>query len=329
MRKIEKKMKRNFEQEKIEISKKVASDLDVNGYEVVTACTPDQVSKLNALFDADLAKLGTGIDTSNYATMDVKNRPGIASVGIFKDPDSGFGQSKSVWEARRICADIFRQKLNAVKVSTSYDGACLWPNWAKFKSAKDKKRNKTKSSWWHVDQCLFKSQFCLQGMLLLTDATISTGGFYVVPGSHKIHEQVLTETGNHNKKENFIPLPPPSEIKCVDAQEKFVEAKAGDLILWNSKLMHTSKPGVGTSEHDPDCLRKAIYISMVPTDTLSQDDHKFRNKMVDQGDMTNHWCTKPEMKRESLSYPRHKSFPQLSSAALPSAEINKNYSELF
>ena len=304
------------------------------GYQVAPILQPGQVEELVEIFDADLASIGTGMKTNDVRTMDVRARPGIASVGILKDPKCGFAHSRSMWIARDASANTFRDLLGENEIVSSLDTGGLWPNWNLFKSAKDKKRNKTKSSWWHVDQCLTNTDVCYQGMLLLTDATINTGGFAVVPGSHKRHADVLKAFGKDDSKSNFITLGTPEEanvkLSGIGAEPigggLLVEAKAGSLILWNSKTMHTSIPGVNPG-NEP-VIRRVCYVSMVPRSHLTKKDDEFRRKAIVDEISTNHWCVRPKMKRETLAYPRHKSFPALKSAAMPMEEVFQKYSEL-
>jgi hypothetical protein len=75
--------------------------------------------------------------------------------------------------------------------------------------------------------------FGTQGILYLTDTAANQGALTVVPGFHKIIENWLTELPqNVNPREaDFNPF-----------AQKSIAANAGDFIIWNHKLPHSSSP---------------------------------------------------------------------------------------
>lgn len=75
--------------------------------------------------------------------------------------------------------------------------------------------------------------FGTQGILYLTDTAANQGALTVVPGFHKKIENWLTEL-----PENINPR----EVDLSASSLKPIAANAGDFIIWNHKLPHSSSP---------------------------------------------------------------------------------------
>lgn len=127
--------------------------------------------------------LDMGINMTNPKTW--HNWPGNSSNGIICD--HGIGQSEFMWNIRVKVKNVFEtlyfrnpdepwNKQNR-GLMTSFDGACAFrpsivSNW------------KTKRGLYHVD----KDQ-CIQGLVNLFDSDSETGGFVVLPKSHKRYDR--------------------------------------------------------------------------------------------------------------------------------------------
>jgi Phytanoyl-CoA dioxygenase (PhyH) len=90
----------------------------------------------------------------------------------------------------------------------------------------------------HWDMSLARPiPFGTQGILYLTDTAANQGALTVVPGFHKFIEswlQSLPETIN------------PRETNFSDFNPTPIPANAGDFIIWNSKLPHSSSPNTAS-----------------------------------------------------------------------------------
>lgn len=171
------------------------------------------------------------------------------------DPDNGilsgfgFNHSEFLWFIRQRpkVRQAFEAVWNSTNLLVSYDGANFFrphahpagdPTW------------KTSGGWWHVDQNGNKpgheGKCCVQGVVLLTDADASSGGLCVIPGSHREFTNLCQRNAlaKANKSVDYIPIP---YDDAVLDQEKgwsgvLVGAKAGDMILWDSRTVHCNTP---------------------------------------------------------------------------------------
>merc|ERR1719316_1926134 len=104
-------------------------------------------------------------------------------------------------------------------------------------------RSKCLSSWQRW-ACLF------QGLVTFTDATPATGGLCVIPGSHRNFEAVCQRAYSHQLPCDFVPVQQGDPV--FDLGGKLVCAKAGDLLLWDSRCVHCNTPGVTETENTDD-----------------------------------------------------------------------------
>jgi len=95
-------------------------------------------------------------------------------------------------------------------------------------------------------------ELAVQGVLCLTDTTAEMGGFRCVPGFHRVLADWIAEQPADRDPWNpdLSRLPAGMEVTPV-------EARAGDLIIWNQKLAHGNGRNEGTRP------RLAQYISML------------------------------------------------------------------
>jgi len=121
---------------------------------------------------------------------------------------------------------------------------------------------RTEGSWWHVDQNAFlpgmRGRMSVQGLVTFTDATPATGGLCVVPGSHLQHEEVSERACGEKLPANFLPVQGGDPV--LGAGGRLVCARAGDLLLWDSRCVHCNTPGSIEEDEDEEqqqtCLPK-------------------------------------------------------------------------
>ena len=99
-----------------------------------------------------------------------------------------------------------------------------------------------------MDQNPFKKRglHCVQGMIPFLEVTKDIGGLQLVPRSHveDVQEQIRQENPDKKMSRDFVKV----------SDEKYqpgaivVEASAGDLILWDSRVIHGSKVGPSVLE---------------------------------------------------------------------------------
>jgi hypothetical protein len=80
---------------------------------------------------------------------------------------------------------------------------------------------------------------------------------------------------------------------------KLVQCQSGDLVLWDSRLVHCNSPSIVPEERDPnqpvDLLRIVAYVSMSPTTFIrgqTVDQFRKKRKLYAQNNCTlSHWST--------------------------------------
>ena len=297
---------------------------DDNGHVVIRDIISSfDTEKLKNTFLTDIENMvENGIKRDDPSTFTKPNRPGVCSVGIIKDPDSGFAHSLTAYTARKLSTPFFKTLYHTDKLQSSFDGGSIYPNW-KFLP-----NERTKPSWLHIDQGhSLKDINCSQALLTLLPANETTGSLLVVPKSHKRHPEILGSIPY--TKKNYIPLNKDNEIhkKIVeDTGLHLVSAPAGSLIVWNSRTIHSNTCALKKPTSNEAYLRLAIYVCMMPT-REDEETLKFRKEALDNYYQTNHWTFKPAIKKEHLAYPRHKNFPKLKSVALDKNYIKQHFSE--
>lgn len=123
---------------------------------------------------------------------------------------------------------------------------------------------------------------CVQGLVTFTDATPETGGLCVIPGSHKGFKELCQRAHSHRLPGDFVPVQAGDPV--FELGGRLVCAKAGDLLLWDSRCVHCNTPGVGEpgtlgagSDSKTDAaaaaelLRVVGYVCMTPAGWASRD----------------------------------------------------------
>jgi len=104
----------------------------------------------------------------------------------------------------------------------------------------------TDGGWYHVDQNGTKAggvgRVCVQGLVTLSDASEDTGGLVVIPGSHKQHKTMCQRSKVAKAMGDFVPVTVGDPL--LDNGASLVCAKAGDLIVWDSRTVHCNTPAL-------------------------------------------------------------------------------------
>jgi hypothetical protein len=88
---------------------------------------------------------------------------------------------------------------------------------------------------------------------------------------------------------DFVSIPVDNPI--LHGTRKLVTAKAGDLLLWDSRTIHCSSPATRTPETSTDDLLRAVaYICMTPERLVTDKSIIWQRKMAyELGLTTTHW----------------------------------------
>ncbi|CAF3425921.1 unnamed protein product [Rotaria socialis] len=231
--------------------------------------------------------------------------PGFTTHGVVNN--CGIGQSDFMWNIRSNpnVKRVFSQIWNTNQLLVSFDGCGIFRDWRYDATWK------TKGGWFHVDQnpVCKPDRCCIQGFVSLTNQNENTGGFIAIPNSHLRFAELATLTRG---KRDFVMIP--RDHRILDngqAIGKLVQCQAGDLVLWDSRLVHCNSPAFAIQERrddEPvDFLRIAAYVSMSPPvfirDYTLEQFRKQRKSIVENNCTLTHWSTELQQTRERGDLP--------------------------
>jgi hypothetical protein len=200
-----------------------------------------------------------------------------------------------MWNIRsnRNVKRVYSQIWNTDQLLVSFDGCGVFRNWHY------NPKWKTNGGWYHVDQNPIQkpNRCCIQGFVSLTNQNETTGGLIVVPKTHLRFAQ-LNDLARRPKDFIMIPHDHPilNEGKAIG---KLIQCQAGDLVLWDSRLVHCNSPAFITEEQQQnelvDFLRIVAYVSMSPTTFVNgytiNEFRKERKLLVENNCTLSHWST--------------------------------------
>jgi hypothetical protein len=150
-------------------------------------------------------------------------------------------QTKGPWVVRSSEAirSVFAHIWKTDELLVSMDSVLMWLPWWH------------ESSWQpvseglHIDQNPYRKpeRCCVQGMVPLLDVTDTSGGLEVVPFSHTLDSQANIKGLHPQWQRNVSDWCVIRERHKDSAEPVLLRAKAGDLILWDSRLIHGGKVG--------------------------------------------------------------------------------------
>jgi len=256
--------------------------LEEHGY-VVIRSVADAVELQTAeslLFDFMRENAGWHREDSSSWTDESLNRvsaDGLANGIINK---RGAGHSDLSWYVRTLprVREVFAHVWGTSELLTSYDAFGLFRPWHSGKFMK------TLGGWLHADQCSPGRQ-CIQGLLSLYDQDHTTGGFTVIPGSHRRFDEVSAQ---HTTAEEYIRLTEESPV--WQAPHRIVHMRAGDFVLWDSRCVHCNSPAVEMPSTPVDrLLRAVVYVCMTPKAMASPEIIDQRINYYNMSKTTSHW----------------------------------------
>ncbi|CAF0806442.1 unnamed protein product [Adineta ricciae] len=230
------------------------------------------------------------------------NWPGNPRFGLIAE--CGVGQSDFMWNVRsnRNTKRVYSQIWNTNELLVSLDGCGIYRNW------RYEPQWKTVTGWYHVDQNpVSKPDRCaIQGFVSLTDQNETTGGLILFPGTHLRFNELVDVV---RREKDFIPIPSDHPVlNRGRAIGKFIHCRAGDLVVWDSRVIHCNSPAFvdreQLSDQPNELIRIVAYVSMGPTTfvrdyTLGQF-QKQRKLMVQNNCTLTHWTF--ELTKESTGF---------------------------
>ena len=133
------------------------------------------------------------------------------------------------------------------------------------------------------------------------DATEDTGGFCLIPRSHKDFEALCKRSPTAKMMTDFVALDAYDPV-LQQNEGKVIAAKAGDMILWDSRTVHCNTPALSIRDHDfskgeaeprehNELIRLVGYTCMVPKAHATAEAVSNRKKAFNMRIGTSHWPT--------------------------------------
>jgi ectoine hydroxylase-related dioxygenase (phytanoyl-CoA dioxygenase family) len=206
-----------------------------------------------------LTKLSPNLKIDNQESWSInENYPPMGRGGMI----DYVAHTKFQWELREKVTPVFAKVWNCAvtDLATSFDGFC-------FMNGKRNYSPVHPLQYVHTDQSPQRDYlWTVQGLLNLCDNEETDGGLVVVPGSHKTHHQVLNEIGKGDVKADWYKFSEEDKKnEKLFAGHMKVCAKAGDFIIWDSRLFHSYM--TPTSQN----IRACAYICQVPKDKMPEE----------------------------------------------------------
>ena len=189
---------------------------------------------------------------------------------------------------------------------TSFDGIGVFRPWS------HNPRWETFDGWYYIDQNIVAEPGldCVQGLVALTPQNKLTGGTVVVPQSHLLtptslsHQMSAEDSAFQVVRQEQMNelLRDPNALRPL-----LVSMARGDLLLWDSRLVHCSSPSLAllamdeqhaqcrveeacpeTSHREDELLRVVSYVCMTPRDKASPEVLSARVSAFENGQTSNH-----------------------------------------
>jgi hypothetical protein len=279
-----------------EQAQQMLAHLEEHGFTVVAAvANADEIEAAKSRFWNYAEDVRPALRRDDVTTWE---DPWIGGAQRYGVVGGGLVHSDFLWGSRLLPAvhRAFSLVWGTDDLIVSFDGGCA------FRPLLADGSRRVASGWWHVDQNALlgphRRGFAgVQGIVSYLDAGPASGGLCVVPGSHRAHDVVCATTGSLTAQ--GVPLDPADPV--IRAGGLLVCARAGDLLLWDSRTVHcsaapdaTTAPGAGSAGPDPaegpvavngpgGLLRLAAYVSMLPRARATPDTLAARKAVFESG----------------------------------------------
>jgi hypothetical protein len=265
-------------------------ELREHGHTVVRrAVTADAARRAKDEWLCMLDDYGIGFDRHDTATWQPASHRPMSTRGMHDYPP--VAQEGWVWDLRLQCAPVFGQlwQTRPEDLITSMDRVCFLPN----------SQLAVGKGWMHIDQSRRSRRgalHCMQGMLLLEDIGPGEVALEVISGSHKHHgaffeHQLDATRSEETAARDWLKLKQ-DDLDWYEAQSSVartrIHAKAGDLILWDSRIPHHAVPPAGRSARST-LPRFTVYVSMLPRRLAKADRLRAKRRQFVEGRATSHW----------------------------------------
>lgn len=256
-------------------------DLHQNGYVLVkNVVKKDRCEEILTEFFDYLEFLQPEFIREDRETWDSDNLP-IRTRGLLQHFNCGF-QPHAV-HARSACLPVFESLFPNKELTCSFDGTSFAPRPKafKFKDIESWEKQARQKENLHIDQTS-EGLISIQGGLAVVDQPIDCKVFVVIPGSHLYHEEIMKiqlkyrledDKEKNIKRKNDLSIWYDEQWLIMnDEMLDFIESKGlkrtriemsqGDLVLWDSRSIHSSADF--TRQSIPGSYRLQVFVSFAP-----------------------------------------------------------------
>ncbi|GAA5904999.1 hypothetical protein JCM8208_007656 [Rhodotorula glutinis] len=266
-------------------------DLEENGFAVVKGAVPPERA---AQYEQRALKWASqfGFDKDDKSTWTADHLP-VGENGLCND--YGVSHEAWVWDARLEpkVVETFEELWGTHELLVSFDAV----NFSLPVGPHGRTDLQPAAPWPHMDQQPAPTdrpalQFELaQGLLAMTKSGPLDGGLVVLEGSHKLLPQFFAETGGVKQEQdwgarNYYTFTP-TDLAWFKRQPGVVEVKVesapGDLVLWDSRLIHWNRSPTA------DQVRVVVYVCYAPRSMASDEVLGKRRECWEKRRATTHW----------------------------------------
>ncbi len=230
------------------------------GYVVLKSrVTEEQCDALQSGFFDYVEGLSPGFKRDDRKTWTTKNML-FNTKGLIQSYNIGF-QRFSI-DAHKLLKPVFEEVHGTDKLWCSFDGASFSVK-GKRCPFKDLKEWEAIGDAVHIDQT-DPDIYSIQGGLAVNTQREDEHVFVCVPGSH-LHHRELLALGNGKKREPFWEIMGKEQLEYLRVNGlklKRVPLDRGDVVLWDSRTVHSSSKYCDTAR--PDAWRLQLFVCMAP-----------------------------------------------------------------
>lgn len=239
--------------------------LDEDGYTIVpSVLTEDDCNRVLSLFWDYTEAMCPGVDRNNLKTWNSKtrfpNQGGLIQHGCV-------GWQRFAVETRALVRHVFEELWDTDDLWTSVDGASATikhsrPQFVPFGSLDDWNARKWIDNPVHIDQTT-PGRLTIQGGVAITDQNEDEHVFVCVPGSHRLHEELL-RLGPTKKTLHWEIMNDAQKefMRRVELDMRRIPLKRGDVVLWDSRTVHSSAKYCKTARAN--AFRLQVFACMIP-----------------------------------------------------------------
>ena len=222
------------------------------------------------------------LDLTDPSTWTLENLPSISAINTFNH--YGVVHEKFMWDLRLEpkVRDAFVQIWNTEELLVSFDALNI--------TLPRRPGHVPRERWPHIDQSPYRKGLkCVQGIVTLSDSGPDDGGLTVWPGTHEVTERFFEEHTDKRTWEAKDFYRYTHEQLCWFEKQGYSEHKVtaapGDLIIWDSRLIHYGAEQKETS----DVIRTAIYVSYAPRSFATTEALETKREAFEKYLATTHW----------------------------------------